>query len=455
MNDKKSGQYRQLKQISDMTFLEESSHLKIIFKGIIVVVALVIAFIVWSAFVTIKESTKTLGQLIPKGEVQVVQHLEGGIVIGVYVSDGDEVKKGQLLIQLSTVELRSQLDQLRSQEVALTLDAARLNAFLQNKPANMQEWGDLVVSSKYNPIQSTESIKKLLEDQNKLLESEYAEIRDKKASLENILIQRKEKLVDLQNQEAVAKVHVTLLVEEFEMYKKLKTNNYISQKDYLTVMRSVNQAQGDVAKLASQISQAKEDIGETENKLKEIESSARQDALEKLAKTHGQLLEIHYKIRKEIDQIERSAVRAPVDGEVQGSAVFAGNVVKPGATLLEIVPADNILLGETKIPPREIGYIHKGDPAEVRILTYDYARFGSIKGKVINISASTFKEQDGTPYYKAKIELAQQQLGSGADAKKLKAGMTIEADIITGSKTLLEYILKPIQRAVSDSFRER
>ncbi|OGO94347.1 MAG: hypothetical protein A3F10_00170 [Coxiella sp. RIFCSPHIGHO2_12_FULL_42_15] len=455
MNDRKKAPYDQLKHISDVTFLEESSHLRLIFKGIIIVVTLIIAFIVWSAFVTVTETTKTMGQLIPEGQVQVVEHLEGGIVIQVLVKDGDLVKKDQWLIKLSTSEMEAELDQLRAQEIALVLKSERINAFLDNKPADKKAWGEAVLQSRYNPIVKIQEIEKMLNDQERLLHSEYQQLQSRKAALDNQLLQRKGKFSDLQQQKKVWEEHLRLLIKEFNMYEKLKENNYISQKDYLTVMRAVNQARGDGAKLVNEIDQAKEAIHETENKLKETDSTAREEALEELTKAHSDLREVYYKITKVVDRIQRSDVKAPLEGVVKGLAVYPGNVVKPGAVMLEVVPEGSRLIGETKVLPREIGYIHQGDPANVKVLTYDYARFGSIKGQLLSVSASTFLDQDGNPYYKAKIELSKQFIGPKLAPKKLKAGMTIQADIVTGSKTLLEYLLKPIHRSVTEAFQER
>jgi HlyD family type I secretion membrane fusion protein len=166
-------------------------------------------------------------------------------------------------------------------------------------------------------------------------------------------------------------------------------------------------------------------------------------------------MEIYYKIEKGTQQIERSSIKSPIDGIVKGLDLFPGSVLKPGEEVLHVVPQNEKLLGETKIPPREIGYIKIGNPVKIKILTYDYARFGSINGKLINISATTFLDADGNPYYKTKISLDTQSILVKGSPEPLMAGMTIECDIITGSKTLLDYLLKPIHRAVTESFHER
>ena len=454
-DDQKTQDYKQLKHISEATLLEEASHLKMIFRGILVMACVLVALIVWSAFITVEEKSTTYGQLVPKGEVQVVQHLEGGIVAKVFVSEGDEVKQGQLVVQLDTTQDRAELEELRSQEVSLMLESLRLHAFLDQKPANVTEWGQKIISSKYNPIRYKDQVSTLLENQKTLLETQYANLKHERDALVNTRELRKEKLKELIAQRKILLENLNLLNQQFAMYAKLRTNQYVSHKDYLDVLRAVNQAKADVAKMDGEIEQTKEAIEEAENKLKELYSTAHKEALEQLAKTDGNLLEVRHKIEKLEDKVKRTSVLAPVSGIVKGVAVFAGNVVKPGGTLMEIVPQTGTLQVESKILPQEIGYIRVGDNVNVKILTYDYARYGSIKGKLVNISASTFTDQDNRPFYKAKIELSQQFLGNEKHKRPLKAGMTVQADILTGKKTLLEYLLKPIQRSVSDAFHER
>ncbi len=447
--------YKQLKQISDAALLEESSHLKLIFKGIIVVFILLVAFFVWAAFVTINETSTTFGELAPKGNVQILQHLEGGIVSKVLVKSGDVVKKGQLLVQLAFTGQSAELSQLRSKEVSLILNSSRINAFLNNQPADIIEWGNRVVQSKYNPVQQKAQIATFLQDQQRLLQQQYATLRSQAASLKNTIAQREEKLKELHQQKIIWKKHIDLLRQEFGMYQKLKKDNYVSRKDYLTVLRAVNKAKGDGVRIDSEIEQTEESIDESKNKLAEVASNAREEALEELSKINSELLDVRHRIEKSTARIERTNVKAPVAGTVKGLDVAPGNVIKPGGTLLEIVPEGGELLAESKILPREVGHIKIGDEVSVKVLTYDYARYGSIKGKLTSISASTFDDTEGKPYYKAKIELEKQYIGSKRNPRRLRAGMTVQADIITGEKTLLQYLLKPIHRSVSESFTER
>ncbi|MDP1601750.1 MAG: HlyD family type I secretion periplasmic adaptor subunit [Legionella sp.] len=453
--DEKHLSQEQLKQISDVTYLEESSNLRLVLQGIIAITALVLGLLLWSAFVTIQETATAMGQIIPEGEIQSVQHLEGGIVQQVLVKDGDIVVQNQPLVRLSTIELNSERDQLRSNVISMILQSERLKAYINKTPSDPKRWAEKVMQSKYNTIGFQSEINDLIQNEMNLLKTEQEDIQNKEAALKDTLAQRKEKFSELLNKRQIWKKHLELLQQEFDMYEKLKDKNYISNKDYLSILRALNQAKGEAASIESEIEQTKSAISETENNLKEADSTERETSLTELSKTESLLLEVYHKIEKISEQIQRSIIRAPTGGVVKGVSIFAGNVIKPGGLLLEIVPESGKLIGEIKILPRDIGYTRIGQKVRVKITSYDYARYGSIDGELTSISASTFLDADNKPYYKARVSLAKQYLGIGSQRKELKAGMLIEADIITGSKSLLAYLLRPIHRSVTDAFRER
>jgi HlyD family type I secretion membrane fusion protein len=230
----------------------------------------------------------------------------------------------------------------------------------------------------------------------------------------------------------------------------------VSHKDYLVILRDLNRARGEDIKLISEIQQTKQEIIEEQNKLQELKSEMREKSMKELVEMTDDLLETRHKIEKLEDTLQRMSVRSPLAGIVKGLQVAPGNVTQPGGLLLEVVPFNQPYMVESRVNPRDIGHIKVGDPVTVKLLTYDFARYGSIKGKLTKISASTFVDPaTNKPYYTATTTLDQQFLGSKSNAHHLMAGMTVEASIITGEKTLLEYLLKPIHRSTDHAFRER
>lgn len=452
---KEKRSYHQLHQISSATLLEESSHLRIVMQGIIVVAFVIIALIVWAAFSKIQETAVTFGEVVPQGQIQIVQHLEGGIVTKVFVNNGETVKKGQLLIQMKSGPTRAELAQMRAREISLILDTVRLNAYLARAHGEKVQWSPAVIKSKYNTVKNAEQIAKLIEEEKAHLVSQYKSYQDQKAILEAVLQQKQEQVKEIATQEEVMDRHIKLLTEEFNMYQKLKEKHYISHRDYLIVVRDLNRAKGERVRQDSQMEQVKKEIQENEHKLKELESTAREEIRKELGTTSDNLIETRHKIERLEERLERLNVKSPVTGIVKGVAVFAGNVVQPGGQLLEVVPMSKILLVESRVAPRDIGHIKVGDGVKVKVMAYDFARYGAITGKLTKISAATYEDKEGNPYYKATISLDKQYIGTNSKKKSLKPGMTVQADVLTGEKTILQYLLKPIHRARDAAFSER
>ncbi len=451
----KWGHYKQLEQVSTAALLEESSHLHLILRGVGVIALLVVAFIVWAAFTKIQETAVTYGELVPEGQVQAIQHLEGGIVQKVLVSNGDKVTKGQLLVTLNPVATEAELAQLQSREIALTINAERLRAFVNNQGPDLLSWSNAVIKSKYNTVKAPQEIEKLLADERNHLLQQNKNRTDQISVLQDMIAQREEKLKQAQNELKVWDEHIKLLTEEFGMYQKLKKSNLISHKDYLVVLREMNKARGERVRIESEIKQTTQAISEAKHKVSSINSELYEKAQKELGTINDTLLEVRHQIEKLQDKLQRMKIRAPVAGEIKGVRVFAGNVLKPGGLLMEIVPIGGPLVAESRIMPRDIGHVNVGDKVTVKVLTYDFARYGSINGKLSNISASTFTDENNKPYYKATTTLEHQYVGKGKSHQRLRAGMTIEASVITGEKTLLQYLLKPIQTTTQKAFRER
>lgn len=407
----------------------------------------------WATVTTIDEVAVTYGEIVTVTKVNQIQHLEGGIVQSVYVHEGQEVKKDQLLVDMDGTSFKSELQELQAREVALTTDVHRLESFIKHK--NGQPNQPNIDYSKFdNKENNSISIQKVAEGDITQLSLENKSQKNQQQILESQIDQKKEEINKLNKQIEINEKNKVLLSKEFNIYKNLAKKEYISKIEFLAKEREVNQLDSDLANLSFERNKAVDALKEFEFKLNELNTSLEKDAVGNLNKATDDLVQVQYAIKKFQDKVKRSKIYSPIDGFVKGIEVVPGAVVVQNGILMTIVPSHQILEAETRISTLDIGHIKVGDKARVKILAFDYSRYGNIEGAVTEISATTFfDEVNKTPYYKAKISLKEQYVKDKKN--KLKAGMTVQADIVTGRKTILQYLMKPIYTNVESSFYER
>lgn len=412
-----------------------------------IICAILFFLLIWASFTKIDERAVTFGVLVPVGKINSVQHLEGGIIKSIKVKDGDVVTKGQLLLEIDETASLSELNQLQAREATLSSNVRRLRAFVENS-ALSESPTSLLSVSKINLSDIIKGEQELLGSENQLRE-------DQQDVLKAQAKQKAEEIVKLEQQVELVQKNRDLLHQELKMYEGLVKDNYVSQREYLEKQRNANDLQSEHVRLVSEIKKAKEALTESNEQLEELRSNLKKDAVDSLNKANAELLEVQYSIKKLEDRVKRSAVLAPVAGTVNGLSFQVGSVVQPGQELMRVVPEDQKLQVETKISTLDVGHVKPGDRAKVKVLTYDFARYGDIKGTLLEVSASTFEDTDkeAKPYYKGTISLDQQYVG--VPSNKLRAGMTVEADIITGRKTVLQYLFKPVSKGFQNAFKER
>ncbi|ODN42381.1 HlyD family type I secretion periplasmic adaptor subunit [Piscirickettsia litoralis] len=448
---RKSKSFKQLQQISTATLLEESGHLRLATLAIVCSTVILIALLIWASLSKITETAVTTGEIVPQGKIQVIQHLEGGTILQIFVKDGDHVRKNQLLAQLDPTTTLADVHKLKSQFTTLTLKSKRLRAYinkLDHQFLKPQQITTATISSKY-----TEDLNEIIADNQSLLSSQNKKRRAQRAVLTAQLAQSEEKIRQLQQEKITLDKNIELMTQEFEMYKKLTKTNILSRKDFLVILRGVNKAQGEKASLLSMEQQAKQALIEAQNRLYKLDSELYETALQELNEINEQRLQVSHTLEKAQKRLHDTNINAPVTGIIKDITIAPSSVIAPGGVLMEIVPMEDPLVVSTRIDPRDIGHIHTGAKATIKVMTYDFTRYGSVSGKIQTISASTSLTPEGTPFYKAIITLDQQHLG--AQQLPLLPGMTVQADIITGKKSLLQYLLKPIHRSIQSAFHER
>ena len=385
---------------------------------------------------------RTNGEIVPSSYVQSIQHLEGGIVREILVRDDDAVKKGQVLIRLQGESVRSDYSRVIGKLNFLRLRAAGLRAFISG---DRQEFDRLC---RQNDEQSS--------TEEEILAVMLDSLKREQEILKQQLIQKEEQKKLLQQELSTARKSLTIARTSFKTQDKLYKERLVSETTYLAVVREMNQLQGQVNSLQIKINQAEDAIGEYQWRLQSIVTEAKDKALQQLAGVESDLEETN-KIKEKLQQqIARLDIRSPVNGLVKGLEIHTvGGVIAPGRQLMEIVPAGSDLLAEVKISPNDIGHIKVGFPVIVKITSYDFSRYGAINGTVSGLSATTFANQRGQTYYKGMVTLEKNYVGNNPQQNLILPGMIVNADIITGEKSLLAYFLKPIYKALNSAFRER
>lgn len=442
MAHKNADTTRQLRILSQSAMLEEARTPYLIRTTTLIICLCFIGFVLWSAYAQITERATTTGSIIPSGYVQTIQHLEGGIIERILVHDEDRVHKGQVLIQLKGDEQTRDVNRLAQKLTLLNLQSSRLKAFLSGDHGEFERLS----------AQSTE----IGSAQKDILTSMSETQKQAQEVLKQQIVQKREQ-VNLHKRElGTAREGLRIASTSLNTQEKLYKDRLVSETTYLAVLRDKNEQQGKVDTLVIKISQAEDLISEFEGRLQSLMAESRNKALQQLETVEADRAETSEMLHKIQLQTERLAIRAPLDGIVKGLEIHTeGGVVQPGVKIMEIVPTEGEIFAEVRISPNDIGHIKVGYPVIVKVSSYDFTRYGSVDGTVKGLSATTFVDEKGQSFYRGVVILQKNHLGDQAGANMILPGMIVNADIITGTKSLLEYFLKPIHRALNSAFIER
>ncbi|HEX9770785.1 MAG TPA: HlyD family type I secretion periplasmic adaptor subunit [Kiloniellales bacterium] len=439
--NRRDGDRQLIKLLSQPLILEEFGPPRLLTQMTQVISLLIVGLIAWAAVAEIRETALAQGQVIPAGSVLKVQHLEGGIVADILVDDGDIVDRGQLLIRLESASAQAELEQLRAREAALALRAERLRAFVVGRVA------DFAAGSAHPELAA---------DQQAILDMQTEARASQRKVLEARIDQKQAQAAALIGQRKSLERQVQILEEELEMRSELLKKGLMSRVVYLETERTLNRTRGELASIEGEAAKTTAAIREAEDSLEEMDLGLRNDALKEMGEVTGELAQVREQLAKLRDRVARLAIVAPARGVVQGLiAKTVGGVVPPGETVMEIVPLDEILVAEVRISPRDVGHLRVGQEADVKITTYDVARFGSVEGRLQQISATTFEDDEGDPYYRGIIALASDHVGKDPEANLIVPGMVVDVAIDTGSKSVMQYLLKPVYRGFNGAFSER
>lgn len=396
--------------------------------------------VMWAAVATFDEITKGEGKVIPSRQLQILQSLDGGIVSEIAVQEGQIVESGQTLLKIDPTRFESSVRESNAQVYTLLAKAARLRALAEGK-----DFEPPAEALKYDP--------KTVEEERRLYETRTSELNAQVSITRQQLNQRQQELTEMRaKRDQAAQAH-DLSARELAVTKPLLGSGAVSEVELLRLERDVGRFRGERDMAAAQIARAQAAIAEASRKIEEVELNFRNEARKELAETQGKINALGEGSVGLADKVKHSAIRSPVRGTIKRLLVnTVGGVVQPGRDVVEVVPLDDTLLLEAKVMPKDIAFLRPGQRAMVRFSAYDFTIYGGMEAMLEHIGADSVTDERGNTYYTVRVRTNKSQL---ADNLPIIPGMVAEVDIVTGQKSILGYLLKPVLRAKQAAFTER
>lgn len=418
----------------------------------IFIVVFVSFVLIWASISEIDELARGEGKVIPSEKIQTLQSLDGGVISEILVSEGDHVIKGQPLMRIDTTRFRASLEENRQAYLSLIATKSRLEAEYNFNPK--EEFKALVF-----PRAVEEEAKEYAISENKLYNTRIDEFRSSLMILENQLGQKVQELVELKNKKKQLDKNLKLTKDEMKTIERLVKKGAKSNIELISIQKEYGTLEGDLQAASLSIPRIELSIKEAQNKIIEKVKNFKSEAANELQKKLSELKKYESKLVSESDKLDKTVIKSSVNGVIKTIHLNTiGGVVKSGVDLIEVVPDSDILFVEAKIDPKDIAFINPSQEVIVKITAYDFSIYGALEGEIREISADSIKDEDskdGKTYYKVIVETDKNYLEK--DGKKLYIipGMIASVDIITGKKTILDFILKPILKTKQSALHER
>lgn len=452
MSDDRSGEGKERvvlgsrthRHLAHSVLLDEAVAPRHIRLTIAMLTAALATFLAWAAVSQLDEVASAPGQIVPSGAVQVVQHLDGGVIASIGVTEGERVAKGQLLIALDRVETEAELNVTEARHWALAARIARLKAQAEER------WD----SAPFGAIPEAYSV--VVRDQKQILDSHRRAIGNQESVVRAQAAQLEADLTRVQEQTRTVEREIDILREVAAIRSELERDKLVTKVLSLESQRTLVVQEGELQRLRAQRKALQANLSESVARLKALSTDRRQAAHEEMGTASaelGQVIELLVKLKK---KLSRTDIVAPVNGIVQDLKYRTlGGVIPPGSVVTNVVPVDDVLQAEVRIASTDVGHVRVGQIVRVKVLTYDFLRYGTVDGHVASVSASSFVDEKNNPFFKGFVRLSRNHVGEGPDDQPILPGMTVVCDIVTDRKTVLQYLARPVAVAFRQGLRER
>lgn len=430
------------KLLSRSVLLEETTP-PFVFKATsYAIFILFLVFVIWASLTQFAEKAIAKGEIMPSSQIQHVQHVDGGMIKDILVAEGDLVEKGEILVRLDDVSIVSQIDQLLIQTAALSLELEKNKALIEERAPDFAAFG------KFYPA--------LIKDQQDAYDRALS---NKKARLGVITAQaeaKRKEVLSLKNEMQSIRAQVAALKENLDIREDLVNKGVGSKVNALEAKRAHAGAITEMSAKETDITKAEAAFVEAQAKSVELKEQLFEDNATQIASLDAELLAAKVQIQALEEQLAATAIRAQEKGRVSGLASLkAGSVIQAGATIMTVVPVEDLLLAEVQLSPKDVGHVKIGMPVLVKVDTYKFGRAGGINGEISMIAADTTVNEDGTAYFRTLVMLEKDYVGPDPASNRIIPGMTVSADIRTGEKSLIAYLARPIHVSLEAAFSER
>ncbi|MDD7912152.1 HlyD family type I secretion periplasmic adaptor subunit [Pseudovibrio exalbescens] len=410
---------------------------------ILISLAVIIVALIWASLAELEEVTRGDGRVIPSRQIQVVQAPERGIVNQVLVEEGQIVEEGMVIVRVDDTGFSSQLGEIQQRQSALQAKAARLEAEALNKAL---VFPDAV---------RTHALRFALEEEQVFLANKQQQETD----ISVLSLQKRQK--EQEREELLAEERklqsvLETMAREVEINRALFERRVLPEIEFLRLQREFQERSGQLEIIKASIQRVKASEEELAERIESARRTFYAKSRAELADTRAQLAIVDETIKAAQDRVSRTDLRSPVYGVVNTLNITTlGAVVQPGEPLVEIVPLDDTLLIEARIRPQDVAFLHPGQEVTVKITAYDYSIYGGLKGKLERIAADSVEDEKGNRFFEVTVRTNKNYLGTKTDPLPIMPGMVASIDVLTGFKTVLHYLLKPINKVQSEALRER
>lgn len=402
-----------------------------------------VVFFTWASWANLEEVTRGEGKVIPSSDVQKISSLEGGIIEEMFVKEGDEVEAGQMLVRLSDIAASADLGSNEARYMGLQATIIRLQAEAEGK---MPQFPDEVMQGA--PQSVTEEMNAFRANQDK--------INSQLVVIESQISQRRQELNEMEVRANDIRGQLSLVKDEKAMVEPLVASGAAPKMELLQLDRTIKEKETELNGVLNAIPRARSAVGEAQARINDLKSTAKAQAQTELSAKMIEMNSIKQGLGGLQDRKDRADIKSPVNGYIKDIKVYTiGGVVQPGQEFIEIVPKDDQLLIEARIKPKDIAFLYPDQPAVVKITAYDFSIYGGLKGKVVQISPDAVTDEKGDSFYLVRVLTEENALKRKGEVLPIIPGMVATVDILTGEKTVMEYLLKPFVKTLSNSLSER